>query len=76
MNIVYTKDTVTMSRMCSLTEEMYSVTVDRTRYDRWSSKLDLIQNVFPELSDNEREFMISGMTPWEWEELMLEERYE
>lgn len=32
-------------------------------------KKELIQNVFPELSAEEREFLISGITPEEWETL-------
>jgi hypothetical protein len=29
---------------------------------------ELIQNVMPELSPEEREFLISGITPKEWDE--------
>ena len=28
---------------------------------------ELVQNVFPDLSINEREFLISGITPDEWD---------
>lgn len=40
------------------------VTVDQI--DRWQSG-ELIQDVMPHLSRDEREFLITGMTPDEWE---------
>ena len=33
----------------------------------------LVQDVFPNLSKEEREFLISGITPQEWEETFGEE---
>lgn len=33
----------------------------------------LIQNYFPELTADEREFLISGSTPEEWDKLFLTE---
>lgn len=34
---------------------------------RWKGG-QLIQNVFPHLSPDEREFLMTGITPQEWEE--------
>ena len=36
--------------------------------DVWMSG-ELIQNVFPHLSDDDREFLMTGITPEEWESL-------
>jgi hypothetical protein len=33
----------------------------------------LIQDAMPDLSSEMREFIVSGITPWEWEELYGEE---
>jgi len=39
--------------------------VTNEQIDRWQNG-ELIQNVFPHLSPSEREFLISGVTPEEW----------
>lgn len=39
------------------------------QYMRWFNNGELIQNVMPELTDDEREFLVSGMTPEEWDEM-------
>lgn len=41
--------------------------VTQERLDRWHGG-EMIQNVFPELSADDREFMMTGITPEEWEE--------
>jgi hypothetical protein len=47
-----------------------NVTVDQLAAWRAGA---LIQNVMPQLTDCEREFLISGMLPGEWEKLFGEE---
>lgn len=37
----------------------------------WKSKRLLIQNVFPELNADEREFLMTGITAQEWDENFL-----
>jgi hypothetical protein len=37
--------------------------------DRINSRVELIQNIVPHLSSEQREFLITGMTPEEWNEL-------
>jgi hypothetical protein len=49
-------------------------TVTQERLDQcWSQRADRqgkhIQDVFPELSADEREFLMTGSTPEEWEEM-------
>lgn len=45
--------------------------VTQEQIHRWRSG-ELIQNVFPDLSTDEREFLISGLLPDEWEQMMKE----
>jgi hypothetical protein len=40
---------------------------------RWEAGGVLIQSVFPHLSADDREFLMSGITPEEWEEHFSEE---
>ena len=58
-------DTITHVKLCSVTNEDYSVTVTRDQMYRHQNK-ELAQDVFPELSNEQREFIISGITPDEW----------
>ena len=37
--------------------------------DRVNLGIELIQNIVPHLSSDEREFLITGITPDEWNEL-------
>jgi hypothetical protein len=37
--------------------------------DRINLKIELIQNIVPHLSSEQREFLITGITPDEWNEL-------
>ena len=45
--------------------------VTQAQIDDWQGG-ELIQNVMPHLSDEEREFLISGMTPAEWNNFVSE----
>ena len=42
-------------------------------FDYESGKLGLIQNAFPHLDDDQREFIMTGITHEEWDELFKEE---
>jgi hypothetical protein len=53
--------------MIDMTEDMIA------RYVRWSNGEGVIQNLLPELSDNEREFILTGITPEEWEQMFPED---
>ena len=59
------KDKVTMSKKCTVTGEEYSITVPLFKHNLWKGGA-LIQDTFPELSLDQREFMISGFTPEEF----------
>jgi hypothetical protein len=47
------------SREIAITEQAY--------YD-WYNSATLIQVAFPNLSDDDREFLLTGITPDEWDE--------
>ena len=46
--------------------------ITSTQLDRWTNG-DLIQNVFPDLSADQREFLKTGITPEEWNQNFGEE---
>ena len=37
--------------------------------DAWNQGQDLIQRIMPELTDDQREFMMTGCSPEEWDTL-------
>jgi hypothetical protein len=43
------------------------IAITETQYNNWISGM-LIQNAMPNLSADDREFLISGITPEEWDE--------
>jgi hypothetical protein len=47
--------------------------ISREQWDRWSVSRMLIQDALPHLSKEEREFLMSGATPDEWNEAFKEE---
>lgn len=44
------------------------VTAERVKY--WQQSGELIQRVFPNLSPDQREFLMTGATPEEWDALI------
>ena len=45
--------------------------ITQEQLNRWYEG-ELVQNAFPNLSADEREFLISGITPEEWESMFGE----
>jgi hypothetical protein len=68
-------DSVTASKECSELGSVYSVTVPLRDYTLWRSG-ELAQNAFPYLSADQREFLISGSTPAEFEAMFGDEEEE
>ena len=62
---------ITKKSMFSDTAHTMDLPVTRQQLDRWQGG-ELIQNVFPFLSPSEREFLVTGCTSEEWDEVMLE----
>lgn len=63
-----------VSMMTGKTHSM-EINVDFDKLQAWRMGLlqGLIQDVFPELSPAEREFLLTGITPEEWETLKDED---
>ena len=61
--------TVTLSKVCAVSTKTYSITVPFDKYRRLKDRTELIQDIFPELTREEREFLKTGTTPEEWKEM-------
>lgn len=63
-----------ITKQSPLTGKLNTLDLDITQaqLDRWKSG-ELIQNVMPNLSADEREFLINGLLPGEFDELFGEE---
>lgn len=48
------------------------IDVTQSQLDSWESG-QLIQNAMPNLSEDEREFILTGITPEEWDSMFGEE---
>lgn len=62
-----TKEAI-FSKKCTATGEIYRITVDASDYAKWEGGL-LIQDVWPDMSKENREFIKSGTTPSEWSKM-------
>ena len=61
--------TVILSKICTVSNKAYSINIPTDKYYRWKSRRYLIQDVFPDLTREEREFMKTGITPDEWNQM-------
>ncbi len=61
---------VTISKECSISKKPFSITVSTEDYIRFQAGREHVQNIFPKMSADKREFLISGITPAEWEEFV------
>ena len=68
MQMIWTNNAVHVSKtsMMSGEENTMSMTFTRQQYDDWKAG-QLIQNAMPQLSAEEREFLMTGITPAEWD---------
>lgn len=63
---------IRITATCVVTKKPYSVVVKRSAYNKWQSGI-LAQNAFPDLSLEDREFLISGTSPEGWNKMFGEE---
>lgn len=61
--------TVTMRSPRTGADNTLVLRVDRATYDRWLRGDGLIQNLMPELSADEREFLMTGYTREDWDKI-------
>ena len=69
-SVYFEGDTAYFVRMSPLSRKIHQGAipgVTLARFEKWMEG-SLIQDVFPELTANEREFIMTGITPQEWEE--------
>ena len=60
---------ITMTSMISKTSSSREIDITEEQLFRIKHTQELIQNVVPHLSSEDREFLITGITPEEWKEL-------
>ena len=60
-----------VTKQSRISGKISSMDLDITseQLDRVNLGIELIQNIVPHLSSEEREFLITGITPDEWNEL-------
>ena len=64
-----------VKKMSMHSGKMHEMDIPITKQDLidfYEDKLGLIQDAFPHLTADEREFIISGIPPHEWDELFKE----
>ena len=54
----------------SMRDNTREIDVSQSQLDRWKAG-ELIQNVMPHLSADDREFLMTGLTPEDWEEMLI-----
>lgn len=59
---------ITRKSLISGIERTLEINITEEQFEKYLKGDDLIQNLMPELSANEREFIISGVTPEEWDQ--------
>ena len=69
VNVEIMEDEAILSKLCSITDMFYRVSVPTTLYNRYVNGQELIQNIFPDLDSEQREFLISGWTPAEFDSM-------
>lgn len=52
-------------------EHEMDLPVTQEQWDRWQSGKELIQDVFPDLTPAQREFLMTGSTQEEWDDEFL-----
>lgn len=60
---------VTRRSMLSNVVHTREVPVTQEQLDHWVNSNDLIQKVFPDLSQDDREFLMTGIIPEEWDSM-------
>lgn len=64
---------ITRTSMLSGIKRTQTIDITEEQLKRWESGEDLIQNIMPNLSDNDREFILTGSTPEEYDEAYKED---
>lgn len=65
-------DRIKLSKLCKATGEIFQLTINNESLKSWRNG-EFIQDVFPELTAGEREFIKTGITPEEFEAMFPED---
>ena len=71
LKALYSEDgqTVSVEGNCVITKNPHRVSVDAVRFRSWVTGNGLIQDVFPGMSREDREFLISGVSGEGWNQM-------
>ena len=61
------KEWIEVSGECAITREQYRVKVPRSGFVSWANGRSPIQAALPQVRVEDREFLISGISPVGWE---------
>lgn len=67
---------ITRTSMISGIKRTQSIGITEEQLKRWEAGEGLIQEIMPNISEDEREFILSGSTPEEWDETFKEDNEE
>ena len=60
---------ITRTSMATGKTHTMDLPISQEKLDSWEKGKGLIQDIFPELTADQREFLITGMTQEEWDDL-------
>lgn len=72
MSFAKTDDTVELKRTCCFCDGSTAIVLDKDKFDRWLYG-EWVQNVWPELSADDREMLVTGTHAECWDKLFEEE---
>jgi len=64
---------ITRKSLFTGVERTLDIDITQEQLNKWEAGVDLIQNVFPNLSADDREFLITGITADEWKNYVSDE---
>lgn len=64
---------ITRTSMLSGIKRTRAIDITEEQLKQWEAGLDLIQNIAPNISADDREFILTGSTPEEWDEEFRED---
>lgn len=63
---------ITRTSIVSGIERTWEMDISDEQYNQFANQGVFVQDAFPHLTDNEREFILTGITPEEWDATMVE----
>ena len=66
-------DKIIISKICSVNKKEHTLEIDKADYIKWKALNMYVQDAFPDHSAQDREFIKTGITPAEWDQMFPEE---